>query len=137
MLPVGGTRKGDEDNVSTMAKVLIADDEPALRTFVGRALEIGGHKVTSVADGAAALQALSEEDDYDLLLTDIVMPIMDGVALALKVARDYPDLKILMMTGYAREKDRAHNLDVLVHDIIVKPFSMDEITLKVREALQS
>lgn len=120
-----------------MAKILIADDEPALRTFVGRALEIAGHKVTSVADGAAALQTLTDSDEFDLLLTDIVMPVMDGVALALKASRDYPRMKILMMTGYAREKDRAHNLDVLVHDIVVKPFSMDEITLKVKEALQA
>ncbi|MEC9346942.1 MAG: response regulator [Pseudomonadota bacterium] len=119
-----------------MAKVLVADDEPDIRDIIGRALRHAGHEVDVAADGASALERMATEH-YDLLLTDIVMPIMDGVALALKVAKSYPKTRILMMTGYAHERDRAHNLDVLIHDIVVKPFTVDEIVLKVEDALRA
>lgn len=117
-----------------MSRILVADDEPDIRDVIQRALKVAGHDVTVVADGAAALQKLGEQR-FDLLLTDIVMPIMDGVALALKVGKEHPDVRILMMTGYADQRDRAYNLDSLIKDIVVKPFTVDEIVLKVQEAL--
>ncbi|WP_417516378.1 response regulator [Minwuia sp.] len=119
-----------------MARVLVAEDEPDIRDIIDRALTAAGHTVSVAADGAAALEILKQKQ-FDLLLTDIVMPIMDGVALALNVSRSYPDMCIVMMTGYADQRDRAFNLDVLIHDIVVKPFSIDEIVLKVEEALAS
>ncbi|SLN26529.1 response regulator [Oceanibacterium hippocampi] len=117
-----------------MARILVADDEETVREFVTRALRYRGHEVGQAIDGASALEALQREP-FDLLLTDIVMPVMDGIALALKVSRDYPAMRILMMTGYANERQRAHNLDALIHDVILKPFSLDEICAKVDEAL--
>ncbi len=119
-----------------MARILIAEDEPDVRDIVARALTSAGHQVETAADGAAALEVLGKQG-FDLLLTDIVMPIMDGVSLALKVAKMYPDMTILMMTGYADQKDRAVNLDVLIHDIVVKPFTIEEIILKVEDALEA
>jgi len=119
-----------------MAQVLVAEDEDAVRSLVVRALELHGHKATGTTDGAAALEALSR-DRYDLLLTDIVMPIMDGIALALKASRDYPDMRILMMTGYAEEKRRAHNLEILSHEVISKPFSIDELIAAVDATLSA
>ena len=62
-----------------------------------------------------------------MLVTDIVMPNVDGIALALKAVRLFPDLRIVMISGYAQERMRAHNLDALVHRIIAKPFSLEEI----------
>lgn len=118
-----------------MARILVAEDERALREFVSRALDHGGHSVTAVEDGIQALAALAG-DEFDLLLTDIVMPRMDGIALALKVARDKPDLPILLMSGYALERQKVHNLDVLVHEVIVKPFSLREITDAVTTVLK-
>ena len=59
-----------------------------------------------------------EAGRFDLLLTDIRMPIMDGIALSLAAARDFPDLTILLMTGYADQRERAHGLDALIHDVI-------------------
>jgi DNA-binding response OmpR family regulator len=115
--------------------ILVADDEPAVRQFVERALNYAGYAVTAVADGAAAVQALAKRP-YHLLLTDIVMPEMDGIALSLKAAKDYPDMKILMMSGYANQRQRAHNLDFLAHEVISKPFSLDEITQRVKETLR-
>lgn len=114
--------------------ILVADDEPAVRQFVERALNYAGYAVTAVADGNAALAAL-EARPYDLLLTDIVMPDLDGIALALKVGKDYPHTRILMMSGYANQRQRAHNLDCLAHEVISKPFTLEEITRRISSAL--
>ncbi|MBL4740078.1 MAG: response regulator [Sneathiella sp.] len=120
-----------------MAKILVAEDEAALREFVQRALTHYGHNVVAVRDGAEALLEMQRDGTYDLVLTDIVMPIMDGIALSLKIAKDYPQIKILLMTGYAAERQRAHNLDDLIHDVISKPFTLTDICDKVEEALAS
>ena len=58
------------------------------------------------------------------MLTDVRMPIMDGIALALNVARDFPSMTILLMTGYADQRERAQGLDALIHDVITKPFTL-------------
>jgi CheY-like chemotaxis protein len=119
-----------------MARILIAEDDAALRGLVVRALNEDGHDLTTTNDGAAALDALQGRDGkFDLLLADVKMPVMDGVALALAAGRDRPDMPIMLMTGYADQRERAHDLDALVHDVIVKPFSVDQIKGAVREAL--
>ena len=98
------------------------------------ALHHAGHEVVAVVDGLRALDAL-HEGRFDLLVTDIVMPGMDGIALALKVTRDWPDLAVLLMTGYAAERQRAHNLEALIHRVIAKPFSLADFLGAVDEAL--
>jgi len=119
-----------------MARILLAEDEEALRAFVTRALVQDGHEVVAAADGGEALDVLTREQGrFELLLTDIRMPVMDGIALALAAARDYPDLVILLMTGYADQRERAHGLDALIHDVIAKPFSLSDIRKAVAEAL--
>jgi CheY-like chemotaxis protein len=65
------------------------------------------------------------------------MPGMDGIALALKVARDNPDLPILLMSGYALERQRAHNLDALIHEVVPKPFTLREIVDAVAKVLKT
>lgn len=119
-----------------MSRILIAEDDTAVREFVRRALEHGGHHVQTAHDGLDALDALGD-DSYDLLITDIVMPGLDGIALALKVAKDHPQMAILMMTGFAAERQRAHNLDVLIHKVVAKPFSLREICDAAEAALQA
>jgi CheY-like chemotaxis protein len=119
-----------------MARILIAEDDAAIRNLVVRALGEDGHELTAAIDGAAALEILQQQQgDFDLLLADVKMPVMDGVALALAAGRDHPDMPIVLMTGYADQRERAHGLDALVHDVIVKPFSLDQIKGAVREAL--
>ena len=121
-----------------MARILVAEDEEALRAFVARALVQDGHAVSVAADGAEALDILTRDPaGFDLLLTDIRMPLMDGIALALAAARDRPDLIILLMTGYADQRERASGLDALIHDVIAKPFTLAEIKAAVNEALAS
>lgn len=118
-----------------MARILLAEDDRSVSVFVGRALRHRGHEVTAVPDGAAALNALAG-GDFELLLTDIVMPGLDGIALALKAGRDHPGMKILLMTGFSSERQRAHNLETLDHRVITKPFTLDEICAAVAEELE-
>ena len=119
-----------------MARILIAEDEDALRALCARALATEGHEVKSACDGGEALDLLTREQaGFDLLLTDIRMPIMDGIALALSAARDFPEITILLMTGYADQRERAHGLDAIIHDVIAKPFTVAALRDTVSEAL--
>jgi len=119
-----------------MSRILIADDEEAMRSLVARAIALDGHDVMTAADGGEALDILIAEDGrFDLLLTDIKMPMMDGIALALATARDYPDLPILLMTGYADQRERASGLQAIIQDVVTKPFSIAEIRAAVAGAL--
>ncbi len=119
-----------------MARILIADDEESMRLLVGRAIAMDGHDITTAEDGAEALDILVRDDgSYDLLLTDIKMPIMDGIALALAAARDFPKLTILLMTGFADQRERASGLDAIVHDVVTKPFAVADIRTAVADAL--
>jgi CheY-like chemotaxis protein len=119
-----------------LARILIAEDEDAMRGLVARALLQHGHDVITASDGAEALDVLvRQQGAFELLLTDIRMPVMDGIALALAVARDHPDIVILLMTGYADQRERASGLNVLIHDVITKPFTLATIRAAVDEAL--
>jgi DNA-binding response OmpR family regulator len=119
-----------------MARILIAEDEEALCALCARALASDGHEVKTACDGGDALDLLVRESGrFDLLLTDIRMPIMDGIALALAAARDFPELTILLMTGYADQRERAHGLDAIIHDVIAKPFPVATLRATVNEAL--
>jgi CheY-like chemotaxis protein len=119
-----------------MARILLAEDEDPVRALVARALAQDGHEVVGAADGAEALDLLKRESGrFDLLLADIKMPVMDGIALALAAARDFPALPILLMTGYADQRERASGLDALIRDVIAKPFSLAEIKSAVAAAL--
>jgi len=121
-----------------MSRVLIVDDEEAMRLLVARAIAMDGHEILTAADGAEALDILSGPNgSFDLLLTDIQMPIMDGIALALTAARDFPQLTILLMTGFADQRERASGLSAIAHDVISKPFSVADIRTAVADALAS
>ena len=92
--------------------------------------------MVATADGTEALDMLqSESGGFDLLLADIKMPVMDGIALALAVARDFPKLPILLMTGYADQRERASGLEALICDVIAKPFALAEIKFAVASAV--
>ena len=121
-----------------MTRVLIADDEDSMRMLVARAIAMDGHETVTAQDGAEALEILTREGgEFDLLLTDIQMPIMDGIALALSTARDFPDICILLMTGFAHQRERASNLSAIAHDVITKPFSVADIRTAVADALSA
>ena len=119
-----------------MARILLVDDEDPIRAFLKRGLEIDGHEVVTAADGSDGLERLTEaEGGFDLLLTDIRMPLMDGIALALAAKRDFPDLTILLMTGFADQRERAKGLDAIVADVLTKPFSLADLRSTVTRHL--
>src|SRR5262245_3449592 len=118
----------------TMAKILITEDEDSLRRFVARALRLDGHETEEAADGAEGLEKL-KEGPYDLLLSDIRMPVMDGIELAHQAASGWPGLKILLMTGYAEQRERADDLMDKVVDVVSKPFALPDIRKAVARAL--
>jgi CheY-like chemotaxis protein len=121
-----------------MARILIAEDEEAIRSLIARALRQDGHDVMTANDGAQALDVLGRENgSFELLLSDIRMPVMDGIALAHAAARQHPAVTILLMTGYADQRERASGLDVLVHDVLTKPFSLAAIRGAVDGALSA
>lgn len=119
-----------------MATILIVDDEEPVRAFLARGLALDGHSVATAENGADALEMLTGAGTaYDLLLTDIRMPIMDGIALALAAKRERPDLTILLMTGYAEQRERARNLEAIVAEVLTKPFSLQDARGAVAKAL--
>lgn len=120
------------------ARILVAEDDAPVREFVIRALEHMGHDVLACEDGYQALAELEARDGaFDMVLSDIAMPGLDGIALALKVSKSYPGIQILLMSGYAAERQRAHNLDVLSHTVLAKPFSLVEFRDAVERVLAS
>lgn len=117
-----------------MARILITEDEDTLRTFVARALRLDGHETEEAADGAEGLEKL-KSGAFDLLLSDIRMPVMDGIALAHEASSHFPQLKILLMTGYAEQRERADDLTTKIVDVVSKPFSLPDIRRAVAMAL--
>lgn len=116
-----------------MARLLVVDDEEPVRGFLKRGLELDGHRVATADDGATALEVLTASGGaFDLVLTDIRMPMMDGIALALAAKRDWPDLVIVLMTGFADQRERARGLDAIVAEVLTKPFALADVRELVR-----
>ena len=83
-----------------MIRILLAEDDRVMREYLARALERSGYAVTAVDRGTAAIPLL-ESERFDLLLTDIVMPEMDGIELAQKASEMVPDMRVMFITGFA------------------------------------
>ncbi len=109
-----------------MARLLIVENEMALREFIARGLRLRGHEVTVADDGASGLELLKSQA-FDLLLTDIDMPIMDGIALVQAGGPLCPDMKIIVMSGHEHQLERAREMTSLVTRVVPKPFSIAEI----------
>ena len=119
-----------------MARILVAEDDPSVRAFVVTAVTMKGHEVVAEEDGELAAETMEAQNGrFDLLLSDIKMPITDGIALAMQVAASFPKIIIVLMTGFADQRERAGGLDALVYDVIVKPFSLAELLAKIDDAL--
>ena len=121
-----------------MARILLTEDDEAVRSFVARALEMEGHDLVIAEDGEEGFDCLqAEQGDFDLLLTDIKMPFMDGIELARLSGSMYPDLKVLFMTGFADQRERADDLSDIVVDVVSKPFTLGHIKEAVGAALDA
>lgn len=120
-----------------MARILVVDDDTAVRTFVVRALTQDGHVVDQATDAQTALPMIDATPDLSLVVTDVIMPGMDGVALAREAQRRRPVLPVLLMTGYAAGKDQAASAETVTRELIIKPFALRDICDKVGEMLGS
>jgi CheY-like chemotaxis protein len=120
-----------------MSRILVVDDEEPLRVLVARGLSLDGHSCLMASDGAEALDILeAEQGRFDLLLTDIRMPLMDGIALALAAKQQFPDLTIMLMTGYAEQRERAKSLESIVAEVMAKPFTIAELRATVMRVIE-
>jgi two-component system, cell cycle response regulator CpdR len=119
-----------------MARILLADDDAATRDLVTRALATGGHAVDATQDGAEALEKLQGAPTaYNLLITDVQMPGLDGIALAEQGLVGCPQLRIILMSGFADELGRAGQLKSKVSSVLIKPFTLEQIKAAVKAAL--
>lgn len=118
-----------------MGRILLADDDAATRDLVRRALEGDGHSVLVTQDGNEALEQLKEGGRFDLLVTDVEMPLLDGVALAEHAFPLQPGLRVLLMSGYADQLDRAKELSGPHVAVISKPFTLEQVRESVRKLL--
>lgn len=117
-------------------RILLTEDDDSVRAFVSRALQLDGHSVEVACNGMEALDRLTEDDGrFDLLVTDVKMPVMDGIALAHEAAENWPNLPILLMTGFADQRERANDLAQVIRDVVLKPFTLQQIREAVSEAL--
>lgn len=118
-------------------RILLTEDDDSVRIFVSRALELDGHQVDVATDGLEALERLQEKDgDFDILVSDVKMPMKDGIALAHEVAARWPGLPILLMTGFADQRERAEDLEARIKDVLSKPFTLQEIRDAVHDAAE-
>ena len=119
-----------------MAKLLIVEDDCSVRSFVARALAAAGYTVETAEDGLDGLNKIrNAAGAYDLVLSDIRMPAMDGIEMAREAARAFPSLRMMLMTGYADQRERAVELDGTVTGVVNKPFTLAELRERVGEAL--
>jgi two-component system response regulator MprA len=117
------------------ARVLLAEDDRSVREALTRALELEGHAVHAVADGAAALAAL-EAERPDVLLLDWMMPVLDGLSVCRQLRSAGDRLPVLILTARAEIGDRVTGLDAGADDYLPKPFALDELLARVRALLR-
>ena len=114
----------------TVTRILLAEDDESMRGFLVRALEKAGHDVIAFANGEEAYERLKTEP-FTLLLTDIVMPKMDGIELARRAAEIHPGLKIMFITGFAAVALNPNNAAPKDAKVLSKPFHLKDLVSEV------
>ena len=117
-------------------KILVVDDERAVRDSLRRALELEGYEIELADDGLAALETLQANGEPDAMILDVLMPGLDGLEVARRVRRDGSRLPILMLTARVEVDDRVAGLDAGADDYLTKPFALDELLARVRALLR-
>ena len=117
-----------------MASILLAEDDESMRRFLKKALEKAGHAVVDAGQGDEALTELQLRE-FDLLLTDIVMPVMDGIELARQAAEIDPEMKIMFITGFAAVALNPANHAPEDAKILSKPFHLKDLVQEVERVV--
>jgi two-component system cell cycle response regulator CpdR len=120
--------------MKAMAKILLAEDDDDMRNFLVKALEKAGHEVTSFAEGLSAFEEI-KQTNFDLLLTDIVMPEMDGIELARRASELDPSLKIMFITGFAAVALHPDSKAPKEAKVLSKPFHLRELVAEVERMM--
>ncbi|NIP43129.1 MAG: sigma-54-dependent Fis family transcriptional regulator, partial [candidate division Zixibacteria bacterium] len=115
--------------------ILVVDDDKLVNEFINETLTRAGYSVHSALSGPEALK-LMEETDYDLILTDVRMPEMDGITLLMKIKAVSPDSVVVVITAYGTIENAVDAMRKGAYDYILKPFSPDEIEIVVRRGLE-
>lgn len=119
-----------------MARILLVDDDPATLDLIGRALSADGHDVIRCLNGQDALQQLGQAPaSFELVLTDLEMPGLDGLELARRAAAAAPKIRILLMSGFVSGPDQITAQDVRIAGFVSKPLSLEQIRTAERSAL--
>ncbi|HUJ36140.1 MAG TPA: response regulator [Hyphomicrobium sp.] len=120
-----------------MARILLADDDAATRDLVKRALEGDGHTVEVTQDGGEALERVKDAGakGFELLVSDVDMPLLDGIKLAERASSLQPGIRVLLMSGFADQLERAKTLKGPNVAVISKPFTLDQVRATVRKLL--
>jgi two-component system response regulator MprA len=117
-------------------KILVVDDERAVRESLRRALELEGYEIELAEDGSQALQLLETEPEPDAMVLDILMPGVDGLEVSRTLRRKGSKLPILMLTARTQVEDRVEGLDAGADDYLTKPFALEELLARVRALLR-
>jgi two-component system, OmpR family, response regulator MprA len=117
-------------------KILVVDDERAVRESLRRALELEGYEIELAEDGAQALERLESEPEPDAMVLDVLMPRVDGLEVSRTLRRNGSRLPILMLTARTQVEDRVEGLDAGADDYLTKPFALEELLARVRALLR-
>ncbi|HET7555127.1 MAG TPA: response regulator transcription factor [Gaiellaceae bacterium] len=117
-------------------KILVVDDERAVRESLRRALELEGYEIELAEDGARALERLHAEPEPDAMVLDVLMPGVDGLEVSRTLRREGSRLPILMLTARTQVEDRVEGLDAGADDYLTKPFALEELLARVRALLR-
>jgi two-component system, OmpR family, response regulator MprA len=117
-------------------RILVVDDERAVRESLRRALELEGYEVELAGDGREALDRLENEPQPDALVLDVLMPEVDGLEVCARLRREGSRLPVLMLTARAEVENRVEGLDAGADDYVTKPFALEELLARLRALLR-
>ena len=116
-------------------KILIVDDEPSITDLLDSFLGSQGYLCETATDGKAALERVSQ-NHFDVVITDILMPEMDGITLTRKLSKQFPNLFIMVMTGYYDENSMERAIAAGAHEFIKKPFTLEEFDMRFQRMIR-
>ena len=130
--------KKNTKDITGSGAILLVEDEDSVRTFTKKALELSGYNITEAYDGVSALKYVNEEkNNYDLVITDVMMPEMDGPTLASEIKKNNPQQKILFISGYTENHENLISIEGKEAYFLNKPFTLEELNLTVKKVIQS
>ena len=113
-----------------MKKILVVDDEEKIRSIIRKYGEFEGYEISEACDGMEAIEKVKANDDYDVIIMDVMMPELDGFSACSEIKK-IKDIPVIMLSARGEEYDRIHGFEAGVDDYVVKPFSPKELMMRV------